>query len=154
MRPGSVDTAVQNDIADSPSPKLLRDRWEMQNRIDLALGQETHRIGGRLLNQIDVPTRVKTELKQDHREKEMVRRPRPRDRDRLALEVPDRLDALRPKQLEASDVRAGEHDDRVPGVDTRDQRRDERDGHVGLAGGQRLQTPGERALPELLDAGE
>jgi hypothetical protein len=60
----------------------------MQDRIDLAVGQETDRIAGSFLDPIDVPPGVKADLEQDRGEKEVVRRPLVLDRYRLALEVP------------------------------------------------------------------
>src|SRR4030095_8581893 len=113
-------------MTDLPSPELLWSWGEMQDRIDLAVGQETDRIAGSFLDPIDVPPGVEADLEQDRGEKEVVRRPLVLDRYRLALEVPDRPDTLRPEQLKASDVGARQHDDRVAGVDTRDERRDER----------------------------
>jgi hypothetical protein len=102
MRPRPLAAAVQNDTTDLPSPELLWDWRETQDRIDLAVGQEPDRIA---FDPIDVPTGVEANLEQDHGEKEVVRRSLVQDRHRFALEVPDRPDTVRPEQLNASDVR-------------------------------------------------
>jgi hypothetical protein len=58
------------------------------------------------------------------------------DRDGLALEIPDRADALGPEQLEAADVDSRQEDDGILRVDTQEKRSTERRVEIGLAGGQ------------------
>jgi hypothetical protein len=40
LRPGPVDGAVEDHMADLLRPQLLRDRWKAQQGIDLAVGEQ------------------------------------------------------------------------------------------------------------------
>ena len=128
-------------MADPPRPHLLRDRREAYQGVELAFGQESHRLGGRVDDEVDVLPGIKPDVRSHGGDERVVGRAQGGHGHGLPLEVTDCPHAVRPKQLVASDVNPGQKDDRLPRVDLDDERGSEGHADLGLARAEGLVDP-------------
>src|SRR5713101_4287140 len=123
LGPRAVHGTVHDRVPDLPRPKLLRDRRKAHEGIDLLLGQERYRLGGRMQDPIDVRVGVQAHILCHAGHEEMMITPLLGDSHGLPLQVADGPHPLRPKQLVAADVHAPQEDDRGSRVDLDDELR-------------------------------
>ena len=64
-----------------------------------------------------------------------------RNGDGRSFQVTDRMDLVSPKELEAADVGAGQHHDRIAGFNLEDERAGKVHADIGLAGCHRKSVP-------------
>ena len=132
LRPRPVDRAVDDDVSDLPGAQLLRVRRKAEVGVDLSLREQPLALGGGMLDEVHVLARIQPHVGHHAGEEDVLGRPELSDRDRLALQIPDRANPVRPEQLETSHVHAAQDRDGVAGVQLDDQRRDEVQGDIDL----------------------
>src|SRR5215813_5392591 len=103
-------------MADLPGAQLLRDRGEPGIGVNLVFGEQAHRLLRRMQLPADVSTRIETHVGYDTRQKHVLGGTFAEHSNPFALEIAECPDACPPEYLEAAELDATEHHDRVPRV--------------------------------------
>src|SRR5215470_14620581 len=138
LGPGSVESGVDQDVADLPGTHLLGLGRKADERVDLALGQELHRLGAETHDPIDVFLWVHPHVGGHARDVSVLTRTQRRDCHGLASEITHGANPFRPEQLEAADVDPGEEDAWIAGIDALDPGKRRGVSHVNRARGEHL----------------
>jgi hypothetical protein len=117
-------------VPDLSGAQLLRVRREAKVGVDLLLREQPLALDGRMLDEVQVLARIQPYVRHHAGEVHVLGQPQFSDRDRLALQVPDRANPVRPEQLETSHVHAAQDRDGGAGVQLDDQRPDEVHRHI------------------------
>jgi len=94
LRPGAVDGAVDDHMADPAGVQFLRLGRQAQEAIELSVNKELHRLDRRADNPINVFARINTDMRGDRRQEHMLGRVQRVDSNRLTPQVGDAVDVL------------------------------------------------------------
>src|SRR5262245_9238410 len=133
LGPWPIDSAVHDHMAHLPRPKLLGYRGESHQCVDLFVGKELHRLCSGIKDEVYVLAWVKTNVGSQGGQKNVVRRFRLGDGNRLALQVSNSPDSLSAEQLKTANVYPTQEHDRRVSVDLSDERRNEGHAEIELA---------------------
>jgi hypothetical protein len=154
LGPRPVDGAVDHRVADLLRPQLLGDGRKTEKRVDLPFRQQLDGLGDRVRHEVDILMGVQAHVGRHAGEEDVLGAPQLDHRHGLALEVSDRADTVGPEQLEATDVDAGENDERIAGIDPDDDGTAVVHADVSLTCRQCHHARAPTCLPDILDVGE
>jgi hypothetical protein len=125
LRPCTIDRTVDDNAAKTPGAQFLRLGRKAEERIDLAVDKQLLGANRAAGDPVDLRLGVDADIGGDQRQEQVLRRADRRDPDSLSGDLCDATDRVTDKQLEAADMRPGQHFDCGAAIDIDDLHRTE-----------------------------